>query len=169
MVNKKMVATQASIFLFFFARANGSRPKFYLIYFTFGLCGWQLEDERLDAFRTSKARCFLLGHNADSCWGCGFRGKGKNLPVAFDAFADCLVIFRVVDDRDESLLNNAGLHLFQMLVGVREMNEEHLEFVSFGVGLGAFIYLGDDVVIKNVVEYLLDLLGGAGSASVADE
>ena len=164
-----MVATQASIFLFFFARANGSRPKFYLIYFSFGLCGWQLEDERLDSFRTRKARCFLLGHNADSCWGCGFRGKGKNLPVAFDAFADCLVIFRVVDDRDESLLNNAGLHLFQMLVGVREMNEEHLEFVSFGVGLGAFIYLGDDVIIKNVVEDLLDLLGGAGSASVADE
>ena len=28
--NKKMAATQASIFLFFFARANGSRPEFYL-------------------------------------------------------------------------------------------------------------------------------------------
>jgi len=49
------------------------------------------------------------------------------------------------------------------------MNEEHFVLVTFGVSLGAFVNLGDDVIIKNVVEDLLDLLGGAGSAGVTDE
>jgi hypothetical protein len=56
-----------------------------------------------------------------------------------------------------------------MLVGVREVNEEHLVLVSFGVSLGSFIYLVDDVIVKNVVEDLLDLLCSAGRTSVADE
>jgi hypothetical protein len=49
------------------------------------------------------------------------------------------------------------------------MNEEHLVVVSVGVFLDAFVNTGHDVVIQNVVKYVLHLRGGAGSASVTDE
>ncbi len=114
-------------------------------------------------------RGFFLGHDADTCDLDGFGGKGEHLPVALDALAGFLVIFRVVDDGDESLLGDAGLHLFEPMIGVREVNEENLKLVALRVGLDAFVNSRDDVVIENVVENLLDLLSRTGRASVADE
>ena len=52
---------------------------------------------------------------------------------------------------------------------MREVNEEHLVVEAVGVGLDAFIDVGDDVFVKHAVEYMLDLFLGAGGASVADE
>jgi hypothetical protein len=49
------------------------------------------------------------------------------------------------------------------------MDEENLELVTLGVGLDAFINSRDDVLVENVVEDLLDLLGRAGRTSVSDE
>jgi len=112
---------------------------------------------------------FFFGHNADTCNLNGFRGKGEYLPVALYALADFLVIFHVVNDRDESLLGDAGLHLFKPMIGFGEVNEENLELVAFGVGLDAFVNSRHNVFFQNIVENLLDLLGRAGSASVADE
>jgi len=101
---------------------------------------------------------FFFGHNADTCDLDGFWGKGEHLPVALDACADFFVIFRVVDDRDESLLADATYHLLEPMIGFGEMDEENFELVSFGVGLDAFVNSCDDVFFKNVVENLLDLL-----------
>jgi hypothetical protein len=55
------------------------------------------------------------------------------------------------------------------MIVAREMNEENLEFITFGVLLDAFVHGCDDVFIQYVIENGLDLFGSAGSASVADE
>ena len=172
-----MVATQA-LPIFLFARANGPYQN------STSLCvclafAWRnfalfefddnIDNGRVEMLGAADVSSFFLGHDADTCDLDGFRGKGEHLPVALDALAGFLVIFRVVDDGDESLLGDAGLHLFEPMIGVREVNEENLELVALRVGLDAFINRRDDVVIENVVENLLDLLSRTGSASVADE
>ena len=60
---------------------------------------------------------FFFSHNADTCDLDGFGGKGEHLPVAFDVFAEFLVILRVIDDRDESLLADATYHLLETMIG----------------------------------------------------
>jgi len=55
------------------------------------------------------------------------------------------------------------------MISVREMNEEYLEIVAFGICIDAFVDVSDNVVIQNVVEHILDLLRSAGRAGVADE
>jgi len=91
-------------------------------------------------------RGFFFGHNAGPCDLGRFGGKGKHLPVALDALAGLLVIFRVVDDRDKSLLGNAVLHIVESLISAREMDKENLKRVALRVGLDAFVDSRDEVI-----------------------